>query len=188
LFLEAALPEPPPPLPSSPALLKGVDHRGQPLDLGMLRGRAVCVLAASRRVHSGAQEVAERMGDAFGGDARVALVLVLDGTDVPTALRGVARSALGTLRAQAMREFRRGFERTGKAIPPDVETLVWLLPDWDGGLFTQLGVSLPLQSAVLLVIDATGAVLGRLSGEPAVMADGAVELVRRSFAAGGPLR
>lgn len=156
--------------PGKPLGISGKDSRGRSFNTQDLAGRVVCLLAASRRTQAQAQAVAEALGQTFGGDARVVLVLILDGTDVPSLLRGVALTALGSLRAQAVRRFVDGFERKGLTPPNDVDALVWLLPDFDGGLLQALGLTPPLGLPVLVVVNPQGVVVGRWEGQAADMA------------------
>jgi len=147
-----------------PVVLRGQDSRNLPFDLAQLRGRVVVLLAASRSAHEDAQLIAQTLGDHFGGNPDVLLVFLLDATDIPKLLRPVARSAMATLRAQAVRRFREGFEQRGRPVPRHVEDMVWFVPDYDGTLFNALSIRLPLQAAVVAVMDQEGRLRGVFHG------------------------
>jgi hypothetical protein len=160
-------------------VLHAVDSRGAAFKVEQLRGRVVCLLCASRRVQSAVQQVAEALGEAFGGNDQVVLVLLLDGSDVPVALRPVARGALMALRAQVMRRFHEGFARLRRPTPAHVEELAWLLPDFDGTLLKGLGVALPLDQPVLMVLDRAGRLHRQWRAPAEETAVHAVDAVRR---------
>jgi len=166
---------------SQPVVMTGRDSRGVRFDLSLMRGRVVTVLLASRAVQVEAQQLADLLGAAFGGDARVVLVLLLDAADVPKALRGVARTALASLRAQAVRRFKAAFETANKPVPPGVEELVWFLLDEDGSHFKGLGVDRPLQTPVLAVVDPHGVLQGLHRGTAQQIADSAISDVKKLF-------
>lgn len=154
----------------APMALVARDHRGLVFDLTHQRGRVVCILCASRRVQMRAHHVAQQLGAALGGQERATLVLVLDGTDIPAALRPVARAAAAALRTQVMRHFHQGFVQANRPTPHHMDDLAWLLPDFEGNTFAGLGVVLPLAEPVLLVVDA----LGNNAGQWSVGSDEAV--------------
>lgn len=179
--------EPPPPEPGRPSWmhLQGLDSRGVHFDLRAMRGKVVCLLCAARAVQDHGQLLAQALGENFAGDDRVALVVLLDGTDVPRALLPVARSAMATLRQGAVTQFRDGFNKAGKPVPHGVEDLVWFIPDYDGRLFRAVGVDLPLGSALLLVVAPDGSLAGTWGGPGR---DPAVQAARRcrELLSGGP--
>jgi ketosteroid isomerase-like protein len=163
-------------------VLGGGDSRGRRFDMALLRGRVATVLLAGRAVQAEAHHLADLLGEAFGGDERVALVLVLDASEVPAALRGIARNALAGLRAQAVRRFREGFARRGRTPPPHVEDLVWFLLDEDGSHLEGLGAERPLVQPVLAVVDAEGKLRGVHAGSAEDIAARAVPMVRSLLA------
>ncbi|MEW5853126.1 MAG: hypothetical protein AB2A00_30365 [Myxococcota bacterium] len=178
-----ALPIPDVALPAGkPITLRTEDSRGRPFDLAALRGRVLCMLCASRGVRDHAQLLAQTLGESFAGDPRVLLVVVLDGTDVPRILLPVARSAIATLRGNAVRQFKERFARAGKPIPADVEDMVWFLPDYNGKHFAALGVGLPLKTAALAVVDGSGRLQGVFSGPGTRPAQDAAEVARQALA------
>ncbi|MEW5848541.1 MAG: nuclear transport factor 2 family protein [Myxococcota bacterium] len=165
--------------PGKPLDLRAEDSRGKTFDLRAQGGRLSCILCASRGVQDHAQLLAETLGEHLAGDERVLLVTLLDGTDVPRMLLPVARSAIATLRSHAVRQFQAAFKRHGKPLPPDVEDLIWFLPDYDGRLFAAVGVGLPLKSAAVAVVDAQGRLQGVFSGPGARPAHDAAALCQR---------
>lgn len=165
--------------------LRGEDSRRILFDLEHLRGRVVVILLASRAAQEDVQRQAQALGSRFGGNKDVLLVLLLDGSDVPRPLRPVARSAMATLRAQAVRRFKEGFETLGMPVPPEVEDMVWFLPDWTGELFAGVGVSLPLKAGVLLVVDRAGCLAGTFAGPGDEAAHAAAACAEKALQAAG---
>lgn len=161
-----------------PVVISGRDSRGVRFDMAQMQGRVVTVLLASRAVQVDAQHLADLLGLSFGGDARVVLVLLLDASDVPAMLRGIARNALGSLRSQAVRRFREAFVKAGRPVPAQVEELVWFLLDEDGTHFTGLGVDRPLTTPVLAVVDTLGRLAGLHRGSAQEIASHAVPQVK----------
>ncbi len=162
----------------APVILEGRDSRGMRFDLAHMGGRVACLLCAGRAVQMEAFRVADVLGDAFGGDVRVVLVVLLDASDVPGPLRGVARTALMSVRAQAVRRFKQGFTQRGVPVPAGVEEMVWFLLDEDGSRLAGLGVERPLKAPLLAVVDGQGRLLGRHTGTAAQVAPAAIAQVK----------
>ena len=167
----------------APVVMTGKDSRGMAFDLAHLSGRVVCVLCAGRAVQVEAFKVADALGARFGGDKRVVLVVLLDASDVPGALRGVARTALMSVRAQAVRRFKEGFSTRGLPVPAHVEEMVWFLLDEDGTRLSGLGLERPLKTPVLVVVDGAGRLLGQHAGSVAQVAASGLAQVEEALQA-----
>lgn len=144
-------------MPQLPALTLEAAGSGRSISLKGL-GRPAVIICHGQDTAKAAIEVNTTVREQYADPARVLIASVIDLRQFPAMFHGMVKP-----------ELQKAYDKAAGKLPAgaDPAELVVLLPDWKGEATDALEAAGSTKEAVVIVADATGAIVGRHRGEGA---------------------